>query len=73
MRTFQYFAANRWHDPVSGAYIDSENPADGEVWARVPDCNAEDVARAANDALEPRTLRALITRDGRRMTLANRW
>jgi len=34
---------------------------------------AEDVARAANDALERRTLRALIVRDGRRMTLANRW
>ena len=46
MKTYQYFVDNAWHDPVSGEYIDSENPANGEVWARVPDCNAEDVAGA---------------------------
>ncbi len=46
MKTFQYFVNNEWHEPASGNYFDSENPADGEVWARVPDCNAEDVARA---------------------------
>ena len=46
MKTFQYFANNDWHEPASGEYFDSENPANGEVWAQVPDCNAEDVARA---------------------------
>ena len=46
MRTFEYFAANSWHAPASGRYFDSENPANGEVWARVPDCNTEDVNRA---------------------------
>ncbi len=46
MRSFQYFVDNAWHDPASGEYIDSENPATGEVWARVPDCNAADVDRA---------------------------
>ena len=46
MKTFQYFADNRWHDPASGQYFDSENPAIGEVWARVPDCNGDDVNRA---------------------------
>lgn len=46
MRNFQYFVDNAWHDPVSGNYIDSENPATGETWARIPDCNADDVARA---------------------------
>ncbi len=46
MRTFQYFVDNAWHDPASGNYIESENPATGETWARVPDCNADDVARA---------------------------
>ncbi len=46
MRTFNYFADNAWHEPTSGEYIDSENPATGEVWARVPECNAQDVARA---------------------------
>lgn len=35
--------------------------------------NAEDVARGAQDALQRRSLRADIVRDGRRMTLANRW
>ena len=46
MRTFQYFVDNAWHEPVSGGYFDSENPANGEIWARVPDCNGEDVNRA---------------------------
>ena len=46
MKTFQYFVENDWHEPASGEYFDSENPANGEVWARVPDCNADDVARA---------------------------
>ena len=46
MQTYRYFVNNAWHDPASGQYFDSENPANGEAWARVPDCNAEDVARA---------------------------
>ncbi len=46
MKTYQYFANNAWHDPASGSHFDSENPATGEVWAQVPDCNAEDVSRA---------------------------
>ena len=46
MQKFQYFVANSWRDPASGRYFDSENPATGEVWAQVPDCNAEDVAQA---------------------------
>ncbi|MEM7294590.1 MAG: aldehyde dehydrogenase [Pseudomonadota bacterium] len=46
MRTFQYFANNDWHDPASGAYFDSENPATGEVWAQVPNCNIDDINRA---------------------------
>ena len=46
MKTFQYFADNAWWEPATGEYIDSENPATGEVWARVPDCNADDVSQA---------------------------
>lgn len=46
LRTFQYFTDNRWHAPARGEYFDSENPATGEVWARVPDCGLEDVKRA---------------------------
>jgi acyl-CoA reductase-like NAD-dependent aldehyde dehydrogenase len=46
MKTFQYFVDNSWHEPDSGQYFDSENPANGEVWAQVPDCNQADVNRA---------------------------
>ncbi|MEW2913257.1 aldehyde dehydrogenase [Leisingera sp. JC11] len=46
IRNFQYFAGNAWHDPAEGGYIDSENPANGQVWARVPDCRSADVGRA---------------------------
>ncbi len=46
MRRFRFFAGNDWHTPSSGQYVDSENPATGEVWALVPDCNSEDVNRA---------------------------
>ncbi len=46
IRTFQFFAGNAWHDPAEGGYIDSENPANGQVWARVPDCRQADVDRA---------------------------
>ena len=50
MKSYQYYAGGAWHDPASGAWIDSENPARGEVWARIPDCNAEDVNRAVQAA-----------------------
>ena len=46
MKTYQYYAGNAWHDPASGTWFDSENPAIGEVWARIPDCGPEDVNRA---------------------------
>ncbi len=46
IRTFQYFVDNAWHDPAEGRYFESENPADGTVWARVPDCGERDVNRA---------------------------
>ena len=50
MRTFQYFVGNAWWNPASGQYFDSENPANGQVWAQVPDCNAEDVDHAVTAA-----------------------
>ena len=34
------------HDPDGENYFESENPATGKAWARLPDCNAEDVNRA---------------------------
>ena len=50
MKTYQFYAGGNWHDPASGQWIDSENPALGEVWARVPDCNEDDIDRAVQEA-----------------------
>ncbi|MGI9407783.1 MAG: aldehyde dehydrogenase [Hyphomicrobiaceae bacterium] len=50
MRSYQYYAGGAWHDPSSGQWFDSENPAKGEVWARIPDCNADDIDRAVRAA-----------------------
>ena len=46
MKEYQYFVNNHWYKPRSGQYLQSENPANGEVWAQVPDCDAEDVNAA---------------------------
>ncbi len=47
---FPYFADNQWHQPAGGQWIDSENPADGAVWAQVADCGEADVDRAVRAA-----------------------
>ena len=50
MKDYQYYAGGSWHDPDSGQWIESENPANKETWARIPDCNAADVDRAVTAA-----------------------
>ena len=50
LTTYKYFAGGEWHEPDSGQWIESENPAIGEVWAQVPDCNYVDVDRAVQAA-----------------------
>jgi aldehyde dehydrogenase (NAD+) len=53
MRTFQFYAGGKWRDPASGAWLNSDNPATGQPWARIPRCDANDVdiaVRAAHDA-----------------------
>jgi len=50
LTTYQYFAGGEWHEPTSGKWIESENPATGEVWTRIPDCNEVDVDRAVQAA-----------------------
>jgi 1-pyrroline dehydrogenase len=44
------FIGGEWVESASGATLDVENPANGEVIARVPASDAEDVDRAANAA-----------------------
>ncbi len=50
LTTYQYFADGEWHEPASRKWIESENPATCEVWARIPDCNEVDVDRAVQAA-----------------------
>ena len=50
MRTFDYFVNNCFVAPLSGEYIESENPANAEVWAQVPNCGNDDVNRAVEAA-----------------------
>lgn len=50
LKTYQYFAGNRWCDPKGGEWFESDNPTTGEVWARIPRCGAEDVDLAVRAA-----------------------
>ncbi len=42
MKTYNHYINDEWVEPSSGAYLDSENPFTGEIWARVARGNAED-------------------------------
>ncbi len=46
METYRLFINGQYVDSVSGEWIESVDPFSGEVWARVPRGNAEDVNRA---------------------------
>jgi 1-pyrroline dehydrogenase len=50
VRTYQQFIDGEFVDSASGETIDVENPANGQVIARVPGSDAEDVDRAVNAA-----------------------
>ena len=39
IQTYKFYAGNRWHEPSSEKYFESEDPSIGKVWAKVPDCN----------------------------------
>ena len=41
MKTYNHYINDEWVEPSSGAYLDSENPFTGEIWARVARGNAE--------------------------------
>ena len=46
METYRLFINGQYVDSASGEWIESVDPFSGEVWARVPRGNAEDVNRA---------------------------
>jgi 1-pyrroline dehydrogenase len=50
VRTYQQFIGGDFVDSASGETIDVENPANGQVIAKVPGSGAEDVDRAVNAA-----------------------
>ena len=50
MQSYQLYIGGRWLDPASGVWFETINPFDGQPWARIPRCNAEDVERAVSAA-----------------------
>ena len=50
MKTYAYYADNKWQEPTSGEYFDSANPYTGKVWAQLPRCNEKDVNIAVQAA-----------------------
>ena len=50
VKTYQQFIGGEFVDAVSGETLDIENPANGQVIAKVPASSAEDVDRAVNAA-----------------------
>ena len=50
VKTYKYYASNKWHEPSSGQYFESEDPSIGKVWAKLPNCNVEDINIAVKSA-----------------------
>ena len=46
IKKYKYFHSNEWHEPISNKWFNSENPANGKVWATVPDCSKKDINMA---------------------------
>ena len=50
MKVYNCFINNKWVKPETGKWLNSENPANAETWAKVPDCNYIDVNKAVKSA-----------------------
>jgi (Z)-2-((N-methylformamido)methylene)-5-hydroxybutyrolactone dehydrogenase len=50
MKVYDLYIDGRAHKPVSGEYLDSDNPYTGEVWARIARGSPPDVERAVKSA-----------------------
>ena len=35
MKKYDLYINGRWEKPSSGAYFESDNPYDGEIWAKI--------------------------------------
>ena len=55
MEKYDLYINGRWEKPSSGAYFESDNPYNGEIWAKIARGNAKDVdfaVKAARNAFE---------------------
>ena len=50
MQTYQHFINGAWEQPHAGAWFDTSNPYDGEVWARIARGDAADADKAVTAA-----------------------
>ena len=50
IKKYKYFHSNEWHEPISNKWFNSENPANGKVWATLPDCSKKDIDMAVQAA-----------------------
>src|SRR5689334_9812939 len=50
MKVIQNYINGALQPPVSGAYLEGYNPAEGKVYSHVPDSDAADVAMAVSAA-----------------------
>ena len=50
MKVYNCFINNKWVKPQTEKWFYSENPANGENWAQVPDCDHNDVNEAVKAA-----------------------
>ena len=52
MEQYKMFIGGEWVEAAGGKYMDVVNPADGQVFASVPECGPEDVDKAVQAALQ---------------------
>jgi aldehyde dehydrogenase (NAD+) len=50
MRTYNHFIDGAWHEPAEQTWMDTVNPATGQVWARIARGTEQDAAAAVDAA-----------------------
>ena len=59
LEKYQMYIGGKWVDPISAAWLESDNPYDGKPWALIPRGNEEDANRAVAAARAAFTERRL--------------
>ncbi|MBV5268031.1 MAG: aldehyde dehydrogenase family protein, partial [Burkholderiaceae bacterium] len=50
MQVYQLFIDGQWVDPMTQRWLDSTNPYTGEIWAKIPRADKQDVDKAVQAA-----------------------